>query len=184
MRVNLFLEYVFAGKKRKTGDPYVAHPYAVRDILEQVGVREQSILVAALLHDVLEDTNISKEYLALRYGRKIAEIVDILSKVTSWQTSYCRTKSNVDRIETLWVSHPEAVMIKMADRIHNLQTIEGFKLEKQKTYIAETKEDLLPLFYEVLARNHLGLLKRHIEKLLRRLNQEIETIEKRLSLTC
>ena len=88
-------------------------------------------------------------------------------------------KSNLDEMETVWYDFPEVVLIKMADRLHNLQTISGFSIEKQKEYLHETKDLLLPLFKKILKRNHLGHLKSSLETLVQQLSQEIVHIEKR-----
>ncbi len=178
--IHLLLEHVFEGRKRKTGDPYITHPYAVKEILENVGINEISILNAALLHDVLEDTDIQKVYLTIRFGQKIANIVEILSKKNIWNTSYCTMKNNLDEMEGVWLYYPEAVIIKMADRLHNLQTIHGFSYNKQREYIKETKQLLLPLFKLIIEKNHLGYLKKPIEILYNKLITEYTMIGKRI----
>lgn len=173
MRIEQFMEHVFSGKIRKTGDSYTSHPYAVRDLLIKQGVTEQSILDAAVLHDVIEDSHITKDYLSLRFGAKVAEIVSILSKSTAWLTSYCKMKSNLDQMENQWVQYPEAILIKMADRLHNLQTINGFKPEKQKEYLKETTEMLMPLFSSIIRQNNLSSLDKPFKGLYSELEKEI-----------
>ncbi len=145
------IDYLYKGRKRKNGEPYARHSYAVRDILAEQGVNDPTVLAAALLHDVLEDTYISREYLVLRFGRKIARIVHLLSKNPAWHTGYCRMKSNIDEMELLWRRYPETVLIKIADRLHNIRTIKGFSAAKQQEYLAETEHMLLPFFRRIAA---------------------------------
>ncbi len=180
MNIEAFLEHIYKGQKRKTGENYTSHLYATKKILEEAGVTDETILKAALLHDIIEDTQISKEYLILKFGASVVRILELLSKEDMWHTSYCRAKANLDAMEASWVNYPEAILIKMADRLHNLQTIEGFGLKKQGSYLAESKNLLLPLFKGVLVRNNLGYLRNPIIKLLDRLECEIMEIEKRL----
>jgi len=150
MNVHALINLLHQGQKRKTGEPYTSHLYAVRDILIEEGIRDKTILESALLHDTLEDSDITNEYLALWFGSKVAGIVDVVSKSPAWHTSYCRMKSNLNEMQLAWIQYPEAILIKMADRLHNLRTIQGFSQEKQQAYLRETKEHLLPLFQETL----------------------------------
>ncbi|MDF2378604.1 MAG: HD domain-containing protein [Candidatus Gracilibacteria bacterium] len=146
MDAKVFVEHIYKGKKRRTGDPFVSHPYAVQALLRNAGVDDEEVLTAALLHDILEDTDLSKSYLAFRFGLRIADIVEMLSKQDFWTTDFCKMKSNMDEMEIGFGHHPEAVVIKMADRLHNLQTIEGFKPKKQQEYLYESTEVLMPVF--------------------------------------
>ncbi|MDP2691159.1 MAG: HD domain-containing protein [bacterium] len=172
MNIRAFLEHVYEGKKRKTGAKASSHPIAVRKILVDEGIKEEAILNAALLHDVLEDTSITKEYLRLRFGDKVAELVDLVSKLSSWNTSYCKMKGSLDDMEQAWSVHPESVLIKMADRLHNLQTIHGFSPEKQNEYIDETNDMLLPLFERIIKNNRLSYLQKSLLSLYDRLEKE------------
>lgn len=182
MDIEAFIEHIYKGKKRKTGENSTSHMYATRDILKSVGVKEETILNAALLHDIIEDTTISREYLILKFGSNMVKLLDLLSKDEMWHTSYCRIKGSLDEMEASWVNYPEAILIKMADRLHNLQTIEGFRTEKQERYINETEELLIPLFEKILNKNNLGYYKESISKLLERLHEEVKKIKKRLKM--
>lgn len=176
------LEHLHQGQKRKDGSAYTTHLYAVREILETAGVTDKTLLAAALLHDILEDSALSKEYLALKFGERVADIVEFLTKNAAWNTAYCRMKSNLDEMETIWMDYPEAILIKMADRLHNLRTITGFTLAKQREYLTETTDCLMPLFVTIGNRNHRGF-KKYIQRLLPQLQQEIAQIAQRLALT-
>lgn len=179
MNIQFFIHRAYKGKKRKTGDPYTSHLYAVKNILKEAGVHAEYILDAALLHDILEDTNFTKEYLAFRFGKKIADLVSVVSKIEHWNTSYCRMKSNLDYMEHSWKIHPEAIVIKMADRLHNLKTIYGFRNEKKKEYIGETENFLIPLFQKFLQEIDLGILKNPANNLLLQIENEVQDIQKR-----
>lgn len=162
-------------QKRKTGDPYITHPVAVAKILYDVGGTEDMICTA-LLHDVIEDTDVTKGQLSDIFDPRIAKLVDLLSKEKDWQTSYCRIKSNLDEMEGAWNEYPEAIIIKMADRLHNLQTLNGFtSFKKKQNSLIETKELLLPLFKQTLNRGNFEPYFPMIRKLLKRLSFRIET---------
>jgi len=177
MKAEVLLQHLFGDKVRKTGDPYMSHPYAVKQILKDNGINDKNLLDAALLHDVIEDSHITSDYLKIRFGAKVSKIVDILSKKSVWTNSYCKMKSNLDQMSNEWVEHPEAILIKMADRLHNLQTIEGFKLEKQKEYIKETKDLLLPLFKSIIRQNNAVYLEIPLEGIYKELIDIVKRIE-------
>lgn len=180
MNIDNFLDFLYAGKKRKNGQPVVSHFYAVRDILKAEGIKEESILNAALLHDVIEDRHLNFEYLALKFGDKVAKLVEILSKNPGWNTSYVKMKSSMDLVESSWADYPEAIIIKMADRLHNLRTAEGLKLERRREYIEETNGILIPLFEYVLKTNKLGYYKNVINNLLKKITGAVASIKKNL----
>ena len=150
MQITKFVEKVFAGKFRKTGEPYVSHLYAVHDILREAGVEDRYVLDTALLHDVLEDTSITKEFLEQNFGKVVTQMVVILSKESMWHTSYCKFKSYLYSLESCAIYYPEIILIKMADRLHNLMTIEVFDLRKQIEYIEETEYYLFPVFRKAM----------------------------------
>lgn len=146
MSIPDFLESLYEGQKRKTGENATSHFYAVKEILETAGVTEKYILDAALLHDVLEDTPATKGHLVSKFGKTIANMVEILSKEEMWHTRYCKLKSYVYTLETCAIYYPEIILIKMADRLHNLQTIHVFSPKKKEEYLIETTDYLMPIF--------------------------------------
>ena len=174
MAIEALIHILHKNQKRKSGDDYVTHPLAVRNILVKVGVSNDIILNAALVHDVLEDSTISKDYLVHKCGSKVANIVDILTKKSIWKTSYAKMNSSLSEIGQHWIDYPEATVIKMADRLHNLQTVQAFSLRKQQEYIAETQNLLLPLFRKILKKKGLGELENPISKLLRKIENEVQ----------
>ena len=167
------IEMLYRGKTRKSGEPAATHFYAVRDLLAAAGVEQKTILTAALLHDVLEDTALSEEYLRLRFGRRTAAVVRLLSKQRLWHTAYAKAKSNIDEMGNVWHEYPEVILIKLADRLHNVQTIRGFRPAKRREYLAETSTLLVPFFEQVLARHRLEDLHTPGARLLARLNDEV-----------
>lgn len=179
--VSYFIEYAHRGQKRKTGAKYVSHLYEVRDLLIEDGINDEDILKAALLHDVIEDTCISKSYLELRFGSKVAEIVSVISKDSFWKTRYCKTKAHVDAIEEKWIHYPEAVLIKMADRLHNLQTIHGFDANKRKKYLFETKNFIMPLFQKIMSDRRAGKYKKNMQNLFQKIGVQVQALSKSLS---
>ncbi len=176
-----FIEIVHQGQKRKTGDAYTSHLYAVRGLLTNAGVSEPHVLEAALLHDCLEDGDISKEYLSFRFGPAIADIVDVLSKESTWHTNYCRMKSYLGELEHAWALYPEAIVIKIADRLHNLQTLDGFPVQKRVEYLQETTQELLPLFRTLQRDKVVGQYSGPLQCLLTALENEVRVASQRLS---
>lgn len=162
---------IHAHQKRKTGEPYIIHPIEVAFILNEVGANEDTIC-AALLHDVIENKGkhkINNEYLINEFGKKIAKLVEILSKMKIWKTSYCRMQGNLTDLENGFHNYPEAIIIKIADRIHNLQSLHGFNEKKQIEYLDETECFLMPIFKKsakkVKSEKNIKIIKQLIKKL-------------------
>lgn len=173
---------VHRGQKRRSGADFTDHVVTVRQILIDAGVSDRHIHDAALLHDSLEDGNIAKEYLAFRFGSAIADIVDILSKEKIWHTSYIRAQSQLHVLELAWERYPEATMIKIADRLHNLQTLDVFPLKKRREYLQETRKDLIPLFRRILQEGAANKFHSSIGRLLTLLETEVTKAERHLSI--
>jgi GTP pyrophosphokinase len=178
MKIEDFLDFFYGGKKRKNGEPAVSHCYEVRKILKEAGIKEESILNAAMLHDVIEDYFLNSEYLSLKFGEKVAKLVDILSKNPAWNTSYCKMKSSMDEVEGSWADYPEAVVIKMADRLHNLRTAEGLKPKKRIEYLEETDEILVPLFECIIRDNPSSHYRPAMKKLLIKIRRAATALKK------
>lgn len=162
---------IHAHQKRKTGEPYIIHPVEVAFILNEAGANEDMIC-AALLHDVIENKGkhkITNEYLVTEFGEKVAKLIEILSKMKIWKTSYCRMKGNLTDLENGFHNYPEAIIVKIADRIHNLQTLYGFDEKKQKEYLKETECFLMPIFRKsikkVKSEKNLEIIKQLLKKL-------------------
>lgn len=180
MDTTTFIEKKYGSSKRANGAYTTTHLYAVRDILDREGIKDEDILDAALLHDMIEDfPEISREELSKNFGEKVAEIVELVSKDPDWNTPYCKMKSNLDAMEHISWECPEAILIKMADRLHNLWTLEGFSLEKQKEYIEETKGLLIPMFTRILRQEEDKKIKKYMQSLLQKLIREVQEQEKK-----
>ena len=128
-----------AGQKRKAGGDYVEHPMKVCSHLVALKIYDESILTAALLHDVIEDCSVSADDLLGKYGftSEIVELVVLLSK----------SKDNpVFPYYHAIENDIKAILLKLSDRRHNVSTMSGaFSLAKMKDYIEETNEYILPL---------------------------------------
>lgn len=131
------------GQKRKTGEDYIDHPTTVAMFLFSLGIKDEEILSIAMLHDVVEDTNISPEELLLKYkmSERIVTGVTLVSKEEGYnEKTYYKEISQ----------YPEAAIVKVADRCHNISTmVNAFSDEKIKGYIEETQNYILPLCKEI-----------------------------------
>ncbi len=138
------------GVLRKNKEPYILHPIAVAQILADLGF-ESDLVAAALLHDVVEDCNVTIEYLMERYGKVIADTVEALSAVNVITSSDPEMeKRDVDVLSDVKLlneieKNPKAVYVKIADRIHNLTTIGAFPYAKQRAKAQHTRDILIPL---------------------------------------
>jgi guanosine-3',5'-bis(diphosphate) 3'-pyrophosphohydrolase len=143
--------YVFAANAHKdqlrvSGEPYIYHPLAVCCILADLKLDYQSI-AAALLHDVLEDTEIEKTELAEKYGEIVAELVDGVSKLKqlNFSTKAEAQAENLRKMMLAMVRDIRVIIIKMADRLHNMQTLGVLKPNKRRRIARETLEIYAPI---------------------------------------
>ncbi|MGL4408062.1 MAG: RelA/SpoT family protein [Zoogloea sp.] len=151
------LAYFFAahahdGQLRASGDPYISHPVAVAQILAGWNLDAQA-LCAALLHDVVEDTHISKAEIAERFGRTTAELVDGVSKLDKieFRSQEEAQAENFRKMLLAMASDLRVILIKLADRLHNMRTLDCVRPEKQRRIARETQEIHAPIA------NRLGL---------------------------
>lgn len=144
-------------QNRLTGDPYITHPLAVADILADMQMDYQT-LMAALLHDVIEDTGVDKNNLEQHFGTAVTELVDGVSKLKEFFASKAEAQAkNLQKIVAGAVKDIRVILIKFADRLHNMRTL-GVMPEEARHRIA--KETLN--FYAPLA-GHLGMEEMRIE---------------------
>jgi RelA/SpoT family (p)ppGpp synthetase len=143
--------YVFAvrahqGQLRRTGDAYICHPLAVSEILAHMHMDYESI-IAALLHDVLEDTLIDKADLEARYGETVATLVDGVSKLKQIQfNNQAEAQAeNLRKMMLAMVRDIRVIIIKMADRLHNMRTLGALAAEKRRRIALETLEIYAPI---------------------------------------
>ncbi|MCS7035265.1 MAG: RelA/SpoT family protein [Saprospiraceae bacterium] len=135
---------------RKTGEPYILHPIAVAQIcVEEIGLGPTAV-VCALLHDVVEDTSVTLEVIRERFGERVALIVDGLTKLDkSMLSPSFRQAENLARVMRAMLVDVRVVLIKMADRLHNMRTIKGMSHEAQIRIAAETDAIYTPLAHRL-----------------------------------
>ena len=139
------------GQWRRTGHPYISHPLAVANILAQMRMDHETIM-AALLHDVIEDTDVAKANLGERYGESVARIVDGVSKLSTIFRSRAEAQAeNFQKMALAMAKDIRVIVVKLADRLHNMRTIGVMSDEQRKRIARETLD-----FYAPIA-NRLGI---------------------------
>ena len=141
---------VHAPQKRKDGSPYVTHCVAAADISVDMGLDEDSI-VAALLHDVIEDTDMVHEDVAKRFGTAVADIVEGVTKLTRVQYTSKEDEQmeNLRKMLMAMAKDIRVILIKIADRLHNMRTMDYQTPEKQRSKSLETMEIYAPLAHRL-----------------------------------
>jgi guanosine-3',5'-bis(diphosphate) 3'-pyrophosphohydrolase len=136
--------------RRKSGEPYILHPIAVALIcVEEIGLGVRSS-ICALLHDTVEDTDISLEDIQREFGIEIAKIVDGLTKISSvMDTNSSLQAENFKKILLTLTDDPRVILIKLADRLHNMRTLDSMKREKQLKISSETVYVYAPLAHRM-----------------------------------
>ena len=132
---------------RKSGDPFITHPLEVAKILTSIKLDADSI-VAGLLHDTLEDTNLNIEEINKKFGNEIVELVEGLTKINKYSLKVKNQKfgENYKKLILATTKDLRVILVKLADRLHNMRTIQFIKDENKKTKIAlETLEVFSPL---------------------------------------
>jgi GTP pyrophosphokinase len=150
--VYLFSQSAHSGQFRQSGEPYISHPLAVASILGKLRLDTQT-LAAALLHDVMEDTHVSKAEISDRFGKPVAELVDGVSKLDKieFQTYADAQAENFRKMLLAMAQDVRVILIKLADRLHNMRTLEAMRPEKRRRIARETMEIYAPIA------NRLGL---------------------------
>jgi GTP pyrophosphokinase len=150
--VYLFSQSAHSGQFRQSGEPYISHPLAVASILGKLRLDTQT-LTAALLHDVMEDTHVSKAEISNRFGKPVAELVDGVSKLDKieFQTHADAQAENFRKMLLAMARDVRVILIKLADRLHNMRTLEAMRPEKRRRIARETMEIYAPIA------NRLGL---------------------------
>ena len=141
-----FAEQCHKGQLRQSGEPYITHPLAVAIILADMRLDHEG-LMAALLHDVLEDTHINKKELAGHFGKTVAELVDGVSKLSEIEfTSKAERQAESFQKMTLAMSKDiRVLLIKLADRLHNMRTVHGLSPGKRRRIARETLDIYAPI---------------------------------------
>ncbi len=150
-----FAAEAHAGIYRKSGEPYIFHPLAVARILANVRFDHET-LQAALLHDVIEDTHYNKEHLSSRFGPEVADLVDGVSKLTQIQFN-SKLEAQAENFRKMFLAMANdlrVIMIKLADRLHNMRTLGAMRPESRRRIARETLEIYAPIAGR-LGMNHL-----------------------------
>ncbi|MGC4029210.1 MAG: bifunctional (p)ppGpp synthetase/guanosine-3',5'-bis(diphosphate) 3'-pyrophosphohydrolase [Steroidobacteraceae bacterium] len=146
------------GQKRLSGEPYISHPLAAAQILAGLGLDADTI-ISAILHDVIEDTGVSKEEIAGRFGKDVAEIVDGVTKLHQIQFK-SREEAQAESFRKMllaMVRDLRVIIVKLADRTHNMRTIDSMSVQKRRQIARETLDIYAPVA------ERLGLYKIKLE---------------------
>lgn len=145
-----FAKEAHDGQFRSSGEPYITHPIAVAEILTEIKIDKLSIM-AALLHDVIEDTKYNKECIEERFGTDVAELVDGVSKIDKikFSSKVELQAENVRKMILAMSQDLRVILIKLADRLHNLRTLSYVSKERQKKISKETSEIYAPIAYRL-----------------------------------
>src|SRR5512139_1724736 len=141
-----FSEAAHAGQTRQSGDPYISHPLAVAEILADWHLDGQT-LMAALLHDVTEDTSVTKDEISDTFGKPVAELVDGVSKLDKieFQTAEAAQAENFRKMLLAMARDVRVILIKLADRLHNMRTLDAVSPAKRRRIAKETIEIYAPI---------------------------------------
>ncbi|MEU9807241.1 RelA/SpoT family protein [Mycobacteroides sp. LB1] len=133
---------------RKSGDPYITHPIAVANILAELGM-DTTTLVAAILHDTVEDTGYSLEQLTAEFGSEVAHLVDGVTKLDKVVLGNAAEGETIRKMIIAMARDPRVLVIKVADRLHNMRTMRFLPPEKQARKARETLEVIAPLAHRL-----------------------------------
>jgi RelA/SpoT family (p)ppGpp synthetase len=157
-RAYYYAEQAHEGQYRRSGDPYIVHPLAVANILSEMHMDAQS-LMAAMLHDVIEDTAVPKAALEEQFGETVSELVDGVSKLThiKFESQEEKQAGNFQKMAMAMARDIRVILVKLADRLHNMRTLHAMPPEKKRRIARETLEIYAPIA------NRLGISNIRIE---------------------
>ena len=145
-----FAKEAHGDQKRKDGSPFVSHPLAAAQIIAEMGLDEESV-IAAMLHDSIEDTPVTHEDIAKKFGDEVAEIVEGVTKLTRvvYTSKEEEQMENLRKMLMAMAKDIRVIIIKIADRLHNMRTMEYQSEEKQREKALETMEIYAPIAYRL-----------------------------------
>jgi len=145
-RAYLFGAEAHDGQQRMSGEPYITHPLAVAGILADMRMDYEGI-IAAILHDVIEDTPTAKEQIEKEFSKEVAELVDGVSKITQidFASKAEAQAENFRKMMLAMVKDIRVIMIKLADRLHNMRTLGVMRPDKRRRIARETLEIYAPI---------------------------------------
>ncbi|MEA2932501.1 MAG: diphosphokinase / guanosine-3,5-bis(diphosphate) 3-diphosphatase, partial [Actinomycetota bacterium] len=143
-------EEAHRGQMRRSGDPYIQHPVAVAAILAELGLDDVT-LAAALLHDAVEDTGVSLDEIVRDFGAEVAAIVDGVTKLdrVSFDSKEAQQAATMRKMLVAMAKDIRVLLIKLADRLHNMRTIAAMPIEKQHRTAQETLDVYAPLAHRL-----------------------------------
>lgn len=149
-----FADKAHEGVTRKSGEPYILHPIAVASILANMRL-DYETLMAGLMHDVIEDTPVTKEEMAEKYGATTAELVDGVTKMSHSSDKQFNKALTFRKILQSTLQDPRVIMIKLADRYHNMTTLDSLRPDKRARIAQETFDIYVPMA-RIVGMNNMG----------------------------
>jgi len=149
-RAYLFGAEAHEGQRRKSGEPYIYHPVAVARILAEMRM-DANCLIAAILHDVIEDTPVAKEQVAAAFGEEVAGLVDGVSKLSQidFESRAEAQAASLQKMLLAMTKDIRVILIKLADRLHNMRTLGSMRPESRRRISRETLDIFAPIAYRL-----------------------------------
>jgi GTP pyrophosphokinase len=141
-----FAYQLHEGQYRKSGEPYIAHPVAVAGLLRDLG-GDKAMIAAGFLHDVVEDTEVTLEEIEAQFGAEVRQLVEGVTKLSKFNFS-SKTERQAENFRRMFLAMAKdirVIVVKLADRLHNMRTLEHLSPEKQRSIALETREIFAPL---------------------------------------
>jgi GTP diphosphokinase / guanosine-3',5'-bis(diphosphate) 3'-diphosphatase len=158
----LFAYELHGTQMRKSGEPYICHPIAVAGLLRDLG-GGAAMIAAGFLHDVVEDTEVTIEEIELRFGTETAHLVEGVTKLSKFEFS-SKTEQQAENFRRMFIAMAQdirVIVVKLADRLHNMRTLDHLRIERQQAISQETRDIFAPL----ADRLGLGQIKWELEDL-------------------